>query len=133
VVEAAVTVTVMVVAVIAVEEVAANCGVVPVTTTSGTDAVLNSNPDGIVRTKVPTAISPEAPSDIVMAPNVVQASPGAPVAVSAEMAPPPAAGVTVELALAGVAVTRLKLSTSRKVIISPSFLPIFLHLLATRT
>jgi hypothetical protein len=69
----------------------------------GVTAVLNAKPAGVLRinvTLVPAAKSAAAPSAIVMAPNVVQAGDGALAAVSAEMLPPPEAGVTVTVAKA---------------------------------
>jgi hypothetical protein len=109
VVELAVTVIVIVVAVTIAGELACSWGVAPVTATSGAEATLNSNPVGIVRKKTPSSISPEAPSTMIMGPNSVQAPP----AVSADMAPPPAAGVTLA-ARTGDAIIKLKLKTSNR-------------------
>ena len=108
VVELAVTVTVIVVDVITAGVVAVNSGVVPVTATSGTDDVLNSKPDGMAKTKLPVAISPAAPSVITIEPSDVQDTP----AVSADIAPPPLAGVTVASADTGTAKVRLSAITA---------------------
>src|SRR4051794_28963556 len=57
----------------------------------------NSNPDGAFNTMVPSPISPVAASATAGPVNVVQSVLGA--AVSAEMAVPPLAGVTVALSV----------------------------------
>ena len=101
---AEVTVTVIVVAVMAAGELAAKPA--PVTTTSGAEPVLNSKPLGIVKTKSPTAISPADPSVITIAVRVVHAPPKS----SAEIAPSPPAGVTVTVAAAGLASARMRKS-----------------------
>ena len=67
----------------------------------GVTAVSNAKPVGVFRirvTLVPAAKSPPAFSVIVIAPSEVQAGEGALAAVSAEMLPPPLAGVKVTLA-----------------------------------
>src|ERR1043165_2950051 len=70
---------------------------------SGVDAVLNSKPAGVLSTNVsplPNAKSSLAPSAIVMAAKVVHAGEPPSAAVSAEICSPPAAPVTITLAIA---------------------------------